>query len=81
MGGEGGDTGPVKLSRLAAAGGVAGWVLFTVAWVVSWLRQAGHRTAGVQLSGLAVEDAPGSAGSRFTDRRHACSELRNMPWV
>jgi uncharacterized membrane protein HdeD (DUF308 family) len=52
-----GDTGPVKLSRLAAAGGVAGPVLFTVAWVVSSLRQAGHSAAGVQLSGLAAEDA------------------------
>jgi hypothetical protein len=53
----GGDTGPVKLGRLAAAGGVAGPVLFTVAWVVSSLRQAGHSAAGVQLSGLAAEDA------------------------
>ena len=52
-----GDTGPVKLSRLAAAGGVAGPVLFTVAWVVSSLRQAGHSPAEVQLSGLAAEDA------------------------
>ena len=36
-GGRGGqgDTGPVKLSRLAAAGGVAGPVLFTVAWVAA----------------------------------------------
>jgi Protein of unknown function (DUF998) len=56
MAGEG-DTGPVKLSRLAAAGGVAGPVLFTVAWVVASLRQAGHPAAGVQLSGLAAEDA------------------------
>jgi hypothetical protein len=56
MGGEG-DTGPVKLSRLAAAGGVAGPVLFTVAWVAGSLRQAGHSAAGVQLSGLAAEDA------------------------
>ena len=52
-----GDTGPVRLSRLAAAGGLAGPVLFTVAWVVSSLRQAGHSAAGVQLSGLAAEDA------------------------
>jgi len=52
-----GDTGPVKLSRLAAAGGVAGPVLFAVAWVVSSLRQAGHSPAEVQLSGLAAEDA------------------------
>jgi hypothetical protein len=47
----------VRLSRLAAAGGVAGPVLFTVAWVVSSLRQAGHSAAAVQLSGLAAEDA------------------------
>ena len=56
MGGEG-DTGPVKLSRPAAAGGIAGPVLFTVAWVVSSLRQAGHSAVEVQLSGLAAEDA------------------------
>lgn len=56
MGGEG-DTGPVKLSRLAAAGGVAGPVLFTVAWVAGSLRQAGRSVAEVQLSGLAAEDA------------------------
>ena len=55
-GGEG-DTGPVKLSRLAAAGGLAGPVLFTVAWVVGSLRQAGHSAVEVQLSGLAAEDA------------------------
>jgi len=47
----------VKLGRVAAAGGVAGPVLFTVAWVVSSLRQAGHSAAEVQLSGLAAEDA------------------------
>ena len=56
MGGEG-DTGPVKLSKLAAAGGIAGPVLFTAAWVVGSVRQAGHSAAGVQLSGLAAEDA------------------------
>jgi len=55
--GREGDTGPVKLSRLAAAGGLAGPVLFTVAWVASSLRQAGHSAAEVQLSGLAAEDA------------------------
>jgi uncharacterized membrane protein HdeD (DUF308 family) len=55
--GEKGDTDPVKLSRLAAAGGVAGPVLFTVAWVAGSLRQAGHSAAEVQLSGLAAEDA------------------------
>jgi hypothetical protein len=47
----------VRLDRLAAAGGIAGPVLFTVAWVVSSLRQAGHSAAEVQLSGLAAEDA------------------------
>jgi hypothetical protein len=38
-------------------GGVAGPVLFTAAWVVSSLRQAGVPAAGVQLSGLAADDA------------------------
>jgi hypothetical protein len=39
------------------AGGVAGPVLFTAAWVVSSLRQAGHPAVRVQLSGLAADDA------------------------
>ncbi len=47
----------VRLGKLAAWGGVAGPVLFTAAWVVSSLRQAGHPAAGVQLSGLAAQDA------------------------
>ena len=47
----------MRLSRLAAAGGVAGPVLFTVAWVAGSLRQAGYSAAEVQLSGLAAEDA------------------------
>jgi hypothetical protein len=47
----------VRLSRLSAAGDVAGPVLFTVAWVVGSLRHAGHSAAEVQLSGLAAEDA------------------------
>jgi uncharacterized protein DUF998 len=47
----------VKLSRLAALCGIAGPALFTVAWVVSSLRQTGHGAAEVQLSGLAAEDA------------------------
>ncbi len=38
-------------------GGVAGPVLFTAAWVVSSLRQTGVPAAGVQLSGLAADDA------------------------
>jgi Protein of unknown function (DUF998) len=51
------DTEALKLVKLAAYGGVAGPVLFTAAWVVSSLRQAGHPAAAVQLSGLAAEDA------------------------
>ncbi len=47
----------MRFSRLAAGGGVAGPVLFTVAWVAGSLRQAGHSAAEVQLSGLAAEDA------------------------
>ncbi len=47
----------MKLARLAGYGGVAGPVLFTAAWVVSSLRQAGHPAAAVQLSGLAAGDA------------------------
>ena len=47
----------MKFSKLAAYGGVVGPVLFTAAWVVSSLRQAGHSAAGVQLSGLAAKDA------------------------
>jgi hypothetical protein len=45
------------LSRLAALGGVVGPALFTVAWVTGSLRQAGHPAAGIQLSGLAADDA------------------------
>jgi len=51
------DPGTVRLSRLAAWGGVAGPLLFTAAWVVSSLRQTGHPAAEVQLSGLAALDA------------------------
>ena len=47
----------MKLGRLTAVCGVAGPVLFTMAWVVSSLRQTGHSAADVQLSGLAAEDA------------------------
>jgi Protein of unknown function (DUF998) len=47
----------VKLRKLAALGGVAGPVLFTAGSVVSSLRQAGVSAAGVQLSGLAADDA------------------------
>jgi hypothetical protein len=55
--GRGGDAGAVRLRKLAAVGGVAGPVLFTAGWVVSSLRQAGVPAAGVQLSGLAADDA------------------------
>src|SRR5215475_3265310 len=47
----------MRLGKLAAGGGVAGPLLFTAAWVVSSLRQAGHSAAEVQLSGLAARDA------------------------
>ena len=47
----------MKVGRLAALCGVAGPVLFTVAWAVGSLRQPGHGAAQVQLSGLAAEDA------------------------
>jgi hypothetical protein len=49
--------GTVKADRAAAWGGVAGPLVFTAAWVVSSLRQAGLPAAEVQLSGLAAEDA------------------------
>jgi len=49
--------GVMKLSRLAGWAGIAGPLLFTAAWVAGSLRQAGHPAAGVQLSGLAAEDA------------------------
>lgn len=45
------------LGRLAAAGGIAGPVLFTAAWAAGSLRQAGHSAAEVQLSGLAADNA------------------------
>jgi hypothetical protein len=47
----------VRAGRLAAWGGVAGPLVFTAAWVVSSLRQAGLAAGRVQLSGLAAEDA------------------------
>ena len=47
----------VRPGRLAACGGIAGPLLFTAAWVVSSLRQTGHPAAGIQLSGLAAENA------------------------
>jgi hypothetical membrane protein len=44
-------------TRLLAAAGIAGPVLFTAAWAVSSLRQTGYSVARVQLSGLAAMDA------------------------
>ncbi len=46
----------MKLGRLAAAGGIAGPVLFTAGWLAGSLRQAAP-LARVQLSGLAAVDA------------------------
>src|SRR6266516_1469103 len=43
--------------RLWAVCGLAGPALFTLAWVVSSLRQTGHAATSVQLSGLAAVDA------------------------
>jgi len=47
----------MRFSRLGAWCGVVGPLLFTAAWVAGSLRQAGHSTAEVQLSGLAADDA------------------------
>jgi hypothetical protein len=47
----------VRAGRLAAWGGVAGPLIFTAAWVVGSLRQAGPSPGEVQLSGLAADDA------------------------
>ena len=47
----------MRFRTLAAVCGVVGPVLFTVAWLVSSLRQAGHSAVAVQLSGLAGQDA------------------------
>lgn len=43
--------------RVRALSGVAGPVLFTVAWVAASLRQTGQGALSVQLSGLAAPDA------------------------
>jgi len=45
------------VARACAAAGIAGPVVFTGAWVVSSLRQTGHRAADIQVSGLAAPDA------------------------
>jgi hypothetical protein len=47
----------VRADKLAAWGGVAGPLVFTAAWAVGSLRQAGLSAGEVQLSGLAAEDA------------------------
>lgn len=47
----------MRPGRLAAWGGVAGPLVFTAAWVVGSLRQAGLPPGEVQLSGLAADDA------------------------
>lgn len=43
--------------RVRALSGVAGPAVFTAAWVAGSLRQTGHGTLSVQLSGLAAPDA------------------------
>ena len=45
------------VARVCAAAGIAGPVVFTAAWIVSSLRQTGHRAAAMQISGLAAADA------------------------
>jgi uncharacterized protein DUF998 len=47
----------VRPGRLAAWGGLAGPLVFTAAWVVGSLLQAGLPADLVQLSGLAADDA------------------------
>ena len=44
-------------ARTGAPAGIAGPALFTAAWLVSSLRQTGHRAADIQISGLAAPDA------------------------
>jgi hypothetical membrane protein len=44
-------------SRVGAAAGVAGPVVFTLAWVTASLRQPGEPFTAVQISGLAAENA------------------------
>jgi hypothetical membrane protein len=43
--------------RLGALAGVAGPVIFTLAWVAGALRQPGKAFSAVQISGLAADDA------------------------
>jgi hypothetical protein len=46
-----------RAARAGAAAGIAGPTAFTGAWIVSSLRQTGHRAAEIQISGLAAPDA------------------------
>jgi hypothetical membrane protein len=47
---------PVR-NRVGAAAGVAGPVVFTLAWVAASLRQPGESFTAVQISGLAAQNA------------------------
>jgi hypothetical membrane protein len=55
---ERGPRAPVSgWSRIGAAAGIAGPVVFTLAWVTASLRQPGKSFTAVQISGLAAENA------------------------
>lgn len=47
----------VRLRVAGAVAGIAGPAVFTGAWILASLRQAGHSIAAVQISGLAAENA------------------------
>jgi hypothetical protein len=47
----------IAFRGIGAAAGVVGPAVFTAAWIVSSLRQAGHAPADIQISGLAAPDA------------------------
>jgi hypothetical membrane protein len=47
----------VVVFRVGAAAGIVGPVVFTGAWIVSSLLQAGYSPADIQISGLAAPDA------------------------
>lgn len=44
-------------TKAGGTAGIAGAAVFTVAWIVSSLRQTGHRATDLQISGLAAADA------------------------
>jgi hypothetical protein len=44
-------------NSLRRASGVTGPAVFTAAWIISSLRQTGHGTVSIQISGLAAPDA------------------------